>query len=76
MKKVFQDAKDKYVAATIVFYNSTDSKFYEDEAFTTEVSADDLKDLFYKNLIAVKDGVSYTAKSMSAAGEINFGFSA
>lgn len=73
MKKVFQDAKDKYVAANVVYANSSNELFY-DEEFTDAVSADDLKDLFYKNVVAVKNGTSYTAKSMTSAGVVDFGF--
>ena len=73
MKKVFQDAKDKYVAANVVYANGSNELFY-DEEFTDSVSADDLKDLFYKNVVAVKNGTAYTAKSMTSAGVVDFGF--
>ncbi len=74
MNRVFQDAKDKYVSAVIVYFN--DNKFYFDEAFEQEVSADEMKDLFFKGIVAVKNDVFYTAKSMTDAGVVDFGFPA
>ncbi len=57
-EKVFNDAKDKNVAAPIVYKNG--AALYYDENFTNEVPFEDLLDLFLKGVV-LKKGDTYAA---------------
>lgn len=56
MEKIFQDAKDKYVTAVIVYGKTTDSKIYVDADFSEQASIDVVKDAFEKGVLMVKVG--------------------
>lgn len=56
MEMIFQDAKDKYVTAAIVYGKAADGKLYTDAAFTTEATEAEVKDAFDKNVLMVKVG--------------------
>lgn len=72
MDRVFQDAKDKNVAAVLVYANSSNAIFY-DAAFKNAVPAEDCLELFLKGVIALKGTNYYKAKSCTKAGVIDFG---
>ena len=56
MEKIFQDAKDKYVTAVIVYGKASDSKLYVDADFSEQVGIDVVKDAFEKGVLMVKVG--------------------
>ena len=59
MKKIFQDAKDKYVTAVIVFAKAADHKLYVDAEFTTQVGEAVVLDAFLKGVLVVADGTAF-----------------
>lgn len=73
--RIFQDAEDKNVAQVVVYANESKALFY-DSAFTAAkaVPAEDCLNLFYKGVVALFNGVYYSAKSCTTAGVIDFGF--
>lgn len=72
MNKIFNDAKDKNVATVIVYLNESNALFY-DKSFTNSVSNEEAKDLFFKGVVAVKDGVYRKPVSCTEEGVIDFG---
>ena len=56
MEKIFQDAKDKYVAAVVVYGKASDSKLYVDADFSEQAGIDVVKDAFDKGVLVVKVG--------------------
>lgn len=75
MKEIYNDACDKNVAVRVVYANSANKIFY-DEAFTKEVPAGEALNLFLKGVVAFKNNAYHAAKGCTAAGVIDFGFSA
>ena len=73
MKKIFQDAVDKNVAAVMLFADASKDIFY-DEAHKEPVPAEDCVNLFIKGVVCEYNDVLYKALSCSDAGVINFGF--
>lgn len=77
MEKIYEQAKDLHVVATLV-YNNGDEFAYADEACTTKFKVSELKDVFVKGALIVIDGAFYKAVSFSedtisyvkAAGEL------
>ena len=74
MKKLFNDANDKY--ATVVLYVNNSNELFYDAAFTEEVPAKDLFHLFIAGVVAKKGDVYYKPVSCTEAGVISFGLSA
>ena len=58
MEKIFDQAKDKNVAAIVVYGKGTDGKAYVDAACTTQYKTSALKDAFLKRAI-VQIGPDY-----------------
>jgi hypothetical protein len=58
MDKIFQDAKDKYVTAVIVYGKTSDSKIYVDPEFNTQVDQSVVEDAFAKGVLMVKVGTA------------------
>lgn len=59
MKKIFGDAKDKYVS-NVVLYGHSDNILYQDGGHTQAINRADLLDLCMKGLVLVsKDGSYY-----------------
>lgn len=58
MEKIFDQAKDKNVAAIVVYGKGTDGKAYVDAAGTTQYKTSALKDAFLKRAI-VQIGSDY-----------------
>lgn len=54
MEKIFQDAKDKYVTAIVVYGNISDSKLYVDAEHTEQVKQEVIEDAFAKNALLIK----------------------
>lgn len=67
MEMIFQDAKDKYVTAVVVFGNAEDNKLYIDAEFETQVDQAIIEDAFNKNVLMVKvDGASFRPVKVDA----------
>lgn len=75
MDRIYNDAKDKNVAAVLVYANSEKALFYDAE-FTDAVDADDCLELFSKGVICLYDGTYYNAVSCTDAGVLSFGLPA
>ena len=58
MEKIFDQAKDKNIAAIVVYGKGTDGKAYVDAAGTTQYKTSALKDAFLKRAI-VQIGSDY-----------------
>ena len=58
MEKIFDQAKDKNIAAIVVYGKGTDGKAYVDAAGTTQYKTSVLKDAFLKRAI-VQIGSDY-----------------
>lgn len=58
MEKIFQDAKDKYVTAIVVYGNVSDSKLYVDAEHTEQVKQEVIEDAFDKGVLMVKVGTA------------------
>ena len=71
--KIFDDAKDVNVAATII-YTTDGSTFTYDKEGNVAVPAEDMFDLFVKGVLAVKSDVYYKPTSCTVAGVITFAF--
>lgn len=58
MERIFNDAKDKNVAAVVIYGKSGDTKAYTDAACTKQFKTSALKDAFLKRAI-IKIGTDY-----------------
>lgn len=58
MERIFNDAKDKNVAAVMIYGKSGDTKAYVDAACTKQFKTSELGDAFYKRGL-VKIGTDY-----------------
>lgn len=54
MEKIFQDAKDKYVTAVVVYGKASDSKLYVDAEYSAQVDQAVVEDAFNKGVLMVK----------------------
>lgn len=54
MKKIFQDACDKYVTAVVVYADKTHHTLHEDAELTKAVSADVVLNAFLKGVLVVE----------------------
>lgn len=80
MGKIFNDAKDKNVAVTVVYAGSNNKVYATPEEATakkagTEIEGAAALDLFLKGVVALKAGTYYAAVSCTDAGVISFGLS-
>ena len=51
MSKIYEDAKDLHVVATIIYNKSSDSKAYTDAECTKQFKTSDLKEAFIKGAL-------------------------
>lgn len=51
MAKIYKDANDQYVAATIVYNDGTDTKAYKDAECEVQFTTSELKDAFIKGAV-------------------------
>lgn len=58
MEMIFQDAKDKYVTAVVVYGKTSDSKLYVDADYSAQVEQAVVEDAFAKNVLLVKVGTA------------------
>lgn len=61
MEKVFQDAKDKYVAALVVYGKTADKKLYTNAAMTVQAVQAEVEEAFIKGVLVIKEGTTYLA---------------
>ena len=64
MDKIYEQAKDLHVVATLV-YNNGDEFAYVDEACETKFKVSELKEVFVKGAMIVINGALYKAVSFS-----------
>lgn len=57
MDRIFNDAKDKNVAAVVVYKKTSDVYAYADATKTKKISCDELYDMFVKGVVVV-DGTN------------------
>lgn len=67
MDKVFQDAKDKYVSATMLYGKKGETKLYSDAAFKIQAVASEASEAFAKRALVTYDGGVYTPVSCTTA---------
>ena len=67
MEKIFEQAKDLHVVATLV-YNNGDEFAYVDASCTNKFKVSELKEVFVKGAMIVIDGTFYAPVSYSEAG--------
>lgn len=64
--KIYNDAVDKNVAATVLYGN--DGKVYFEETFENQVNKADLENFFVKGLVVVYDEKTYKPTCVAAQG--------
>ena len=67
MAKIYDQAKDVHVAATIVYIKNGDAYAYADSANTEKISAALLKDMFEKGVVVVAGAIEYKPVSFGIA---------
>ena len=67
MKKIFEDAKDVHVRATMVYVKANDAYAYADAAKTVKIPHAVLKDMYYKGMVIVDGAVEYKPVSYKTA---------
>ena len=58
MERIFDQAKDKNVAAIVIYGKGTDGKAYVDAEGTTQIKTSELKDAFLKRAV-IQIGTEY-----------------
>ena len=58
MERIFDQAKDKNVAAIVIYGKGTDGKAYVDAECTTQIKTSELKDAFLKRAV-IQIGTEY-----------------
>ena len=73
MEKIFEQAKDLHVVATLVYSNGTDTNAYADAECTVQFKASELKEVFVKGALINVNGGLYKATSFidGAIGYVN-----
>ena len=57
MDKIYQQAKDCHVVATVIYNNGSDEYAYVDAECTTKIKTSDLKEAFIKGVLLDVNGV-------------------
>lgn len=70
MERVFNDAKDKNIAALVIYGKGSDGKAYIDAAGTTQFTTSVLKDAFLKRALINISDVYYVPVGFSVASGI------
>lgn len=70
MEKIYDQAKDKNVAAIVIYGNGTDGKAYVDAAGTTQYKTSALKDAFLKRAIVQIDTDYFVPVALSVASDV------
>ena len=61
MSKIFMQAKDKNVAAVIIYEKASETKAYKDAACTVQYKTSELKDAFVKGAVIALAAGGYAA---------------
>lgn len=61
LERIWNDAKDQYVANFVVYGKAADSKLYYDADYTTQVTKADAEEAFSKGRLLVKTATGMTA---------------
>lgn len=71
MEKIYENADDLHVEVVRVYAKASDAYAYADAAFTTKISADDLKNAFIKGMVVVDGaGIEYKPISCKVASDV------
>ena len=70
MDKIFDQAKDKNVAAIMIYGKGSDGKAYVDAAGTTQMKTSELKDAFLKRTVICSDTNYFVPVAFSVAKDI------
>ena len=69
--KIFQDAKDKFVTAVVVYGKAADHKLYKESEFTNQVEEDVVLDAFLKGVLVVAAGTAYVRPAQVDGNEVD-----
>lgn len=61
LERIFNDAKDQYVANFVVYGKASDSKLYYEADYKTQVSKADAEEAFSKGRLVVKTATGIAA---------------
>ena len=70
MAKIYEDAKDVHVRATVIYKKSAETKAYADSDFTVQMTTSELKDAYLKGAVIDVSGVQYIPVCLSIANGI------
>lgn len=68
MGKIYDDAKDKNVATTVVYATAAEGYLCSDSAKQNKIAAADVKDLYYKGMIVDLAGELLTPIGLKVSG--------
>lgn len=71
MNKIFIDAKDKYVAARLVYAKATDHKLYVDPEFKTLAGLEEVTDAFIAGVLVVAVGTAFVRPAQIDGNEVD-----
>lgn len=71
MNKVWKDAKDKNVAAIVIFAKAADHKLYVDEDMTVQAKEAFVADAFLKGTLVVADGDAFVRPAKVEGNEVD-----
>lgn len=75
MERIYQDAKDKNVAAVCIYGKTSDTAAYVDSDCTTKFTTSELKEAFLKGAVVIISGVYYAPVNYgekSSAGYVTY----
>lgn len=71
MNKIFIDAKDKYVAARVVYAKAADHKLYIDPEFETLAGLEEVTDAFIAGVLVVAVGTAFVRPAQIDGDEVD-----
>lgn len=75
MERIYNDAKDKNVAAVVIYGKTSDTKAYIDADCTTQFKTSELKEAFVKGAVVIIGAAYYIPVSFTVAsnvGSVNY----
>lgn len=70
MNFIYDDAKDKNVAAVVIYGKAADTKAYVDEACTIQFKTSELKEAFVKRAVVMIGGNCFTPVSFTVSSNV------
>lgn len=70
MAKIYEDAKDVHVRATIIYKKANDTKAYADSECAVQLTTSELKDAYLKGAVIDAAGVLYMPVCLTVANNI------